>query len=98
MCATKTRALPSTAQATNRCRDPVFVKPYRGRQVYGDAGEVERAMALFQECDEAGLHMDVFCFNALMGGVLKKDQADKVLEVRKRVVSSGAAGCVVVCC
>ena len=41
-------------------------------------------MALFEECDEAGLHMDVFCFNALMGAVLKKDHAEKVLEVRRR--------------
>lgn len=40
-------------------------------------------MALFEECDEAGLHMDVFCFNALMGAVLKKDHAEKVLEVRR---------------
>eukprot|EP00752_Nemacystus_decipiens_P009836 g8774.t2 len=50
-------------------------------KVYGDAGEVERAVALFEECDAAGLDMDVPCFNALMGAVLKKDHADKVLEV-----------------
>lgn len=52
--------------------------------MYGDAGEVERAVGLFEECDEAGLHMDVFCFNALMGAVIRKDHADKVLEVRRR--------------
>lgn len=39
-------------------------------------------MALFEECDAGGLHMDVYCFNALMGAVLKKDHAGNVLEVR----------------
>lgn len=44
-------------------------------------------MALFDECDEAGLHMDVYCFNALMGAVLKKDLGEDVLEVSFSLIS-----------
>lgn len=50
-------------------------------QVYGDAGEVERALTLFEQYDASGMVMDVFCFNTLMGPVLKKDDPETVLEV-----------------
>lgn len=48
---------------------------------------MERALTLFDECDEAGLHIDVYCFNALMGAVLKKDRGESVLEVSMTAVT-----------
>ncbi|CAM9174214.1 unnamed protein product, partial [Ectocarpus fasciculatus] len=58
-------------------------------KVYGDAGEVERALSLFEQYDAGGMVMDVFCFNTLMGPVLKKDDPETVLELFSRMESRG---------
>ena len=54
----------------------------RTRQICGNAGEVERALALFHDWDAQGVDMDVYCFNAIMGAVLKNGLPEKVFEVR----------------
>lgn len=51
------------------------------RQICGNAGEVERALALFHDWGTQGVDMDVYCFNAIMGAMLKNGLPDKVFEV-----------------
>ena len=64
-----------------RARDIKLTGVFLWVQIYGDAGKADRAVALFQAWDEQGVAMDHFCFNAVIGAVLRNGWPRKALEV-----------------